>query len=49
VNRKIPVLLVQEDLAARGIDPAELIPGVTLVPQSAIAGLFAEHELVSHG
>jgi sulfur transfer complex TusBCD TusB component (DsrH family) len=47
-NRKIPVLIVQEDLAARGIDAAELIPGVTLVPQSAIAGLFVEHELVSH-
>ena|ERR1051325_1093252 len=47
-KRKIPVWVIEEDLAARGIDRSELIPGVRLLPRSALPGLCDEHALVSH-
>ena len=45
-KRKIPVCVVEEDLADRGIDRSELISGVRLVSRGAVVGMCAEHELV---
>jgi sulfur relay (sulfurtransferase) DsrF/TusC family protein len=47
-KRKIPVYIIEEDLAERGIERGELVPGVKLVSRTALPGLFAEHALVSH-
>ena len=45
-KRKIPVFVVEEDLAERGIERNELIPGVKLISRGAIPGMCAEHALV---
>lgn len=45
-GRKIPVFVVEEDLAERGIERRELVPGVRLVSRAALPGMCAEHELV---
>jgi sulfur relay (sulfurtransferase) DsrF/TusC family protein len=47
-NRKIPVYVIEEDLAERGIASDELVSGVKLVSHRALPGLFAEYEIVSH-
>ena len=47
-KRKIPVYIVSEDLAERGIEPSELVPGVKLLSRTALPGLFAEYTLVAH-
>ena len=47
-NRKIPVYVVEEDLAERGIGRDELVPGVKLLSRKALPALFAEYEIVSH-
>ena len=47
-KRKIPVYVVEEDLAERGIERGELVAGVSLVSRKALPGLFASHALVSH-
>src|SRR5678816_464791 len=41
-KRKIPVYVVAEDLADRGIESGELVPGVQLLSRTALPGLFAE-------
>jgi hypothetical protein len=45
-KRKVPVLVVEEDVMERGIERAELIPGVRLVSRAALPGIFAEHAVV---
>jgi sulfur relay (sulfurtransferase) DsrF/TusC family protein len=47
-NRKIPVYVVEEDLAERGIASNELVRGVKLLSRKALPALFAEYEIVSH-
>ena len=47
-KRKIPVYVVTEDLADRGIDQGALVPGVQLLSRAALPGLFAEYAVVSH-
>jgi hypothetical protein len=47
-NRKIPVYVVEEDLAERGIAGDELVSGVKLISNKALPGLFAEYEVISH-
>jgi len=47
-NRKIRVLVVEEDLTERGIARGELVPGVKVVSRKTLPKLFAEHALVSH-
>ena len=47
-KRKVPVFIVQEDLAERGIEQGALVPGVKLISHKMLPGLFAEHALVSH-
>ena len=47
-NRKIPVYVVEEDLAERGIESRELVPAVKLLSRKALPALFSEYEIVSH-
>lgn len=47
-NRKIPVYVVEEDLAERGIASDGLVPGVKLVSCRALPELFAEYEIILH-
>ena len=47
-KRKIPVYVVTEDLADRGIEQDELVPGVQLLSRTALPGLFGEYTLVAH-
>jgi hypothetical protein len=47
-NRRIPVYVVEEDLAERGVGREELVPRVKLVSRKALPALFAEYEMVSH-
>ena len=47
-KRKIPVYVVAEDLAERGIERSELVPGVQLLSRTVLPRLFAEYTLVAH-
>jgi len=47
-KRKIPVYVISEDLAERGIESSELVPGVQLLSRTALPGMFAEYALVAH-
>jgi hypothetical protein len=40
--------VIAEDLSDRGIESGELVAGVQLLARTALPGLFAEYELVSH-
>jgi sulfur relay (sulfurtransferase) DsrF/TusC family protein len=46
--RMIPVYVVEEDLAERGIGSDELVSGVKLLSRRALPKLFAEYEIISH-
>src|SRR6476620_4942799 len=47
-KRKIPVYLIQEDLAARGIEPHEVVAGVKLLGSKMLPKLMAEYQIVWH-
>ena len=47
-KHQIPVFVIEEDLAARGIERGELIPGGELLSSKMLPRLMAEYELVSH-
>jgi sulfur relay (sulfurtransferase) DsrF/TusC family protein len=47
-KRKIPVFVIAEDLAARGIGRDELVPGVELLSAKMLPKRMAEYEIVSH-
>ena len=47
-KRKIPVLVIQEDLAVRGIQKSELLAEVELIGIESLPALMAEFEIVSH-
>jgi sulfur relay (sulfurtransferase) DsrF/TusC family protein len=47
-TRKIPVFVIEEDLAARGIDRTELVHGVQLLSSKMLPKRMAEYEIVSH-
>ena len=47
-KRKIPVYVIEEDLAERGIVRGELVPGVKLIGRGTLPKLVAEHEVVCH-
>jgi sulfur transfer complex TusBCD TusB component (DsrH family) len=47
-KRKIPVFVIEEDLAARGIERGELVPGVHLLSAKMLPQRMAEYEIVSH-
>ena len=46
VKSGVPVHVVQEDLADRGVGDGELVPGVRLVARSGVAALFSQHDSV---
>jgi hypothetical protein len=45
-KRRIQVLAIEEDVADRGIERRELVPGIRLVPRAALPGICAEHDVV---
>jgi sulfur relay (sulfurtransferase) DsrF/TusC family protein len=47
-KRKIPVFVIEEDLAARGIEHDELVQGVQLLSSKMLPKRMAEYEIVSH-
>jgi sulfur relay (sulfurtransferase) DsrF/TusC family protein len=47
-KRSVPIFVVEEDLAARGIDKAELVAEVKTVTAKALPRLMAEYQVVSH-
>ncbi len=47
-KRKMPVFVIEEDLAVRGIGRDELIAGVKLLGSKMLPKLMAEYQLVSH-
>jgi sulfur relay (sulfurtransferase) DsrF/TusC family protein len=47
-NRRIPVFVIEEDLAERGIERRDLVAGVEFLSRRALPVLFAEYEVVSH-
>jgi hypothetical protein len=47
-KHKIPVFVIEEDLAVRGIGRGELVPGVELISSSTLPARMAEYEIVSH-
>jgi sulfur relay (sulfurtransferase) DsrF/TusC family protein len=47
-KHKIPVFVIEEDLAARGIERGELIPGVELLSSKMLPRHMTEYEVVSH-
>jgi hypothetical protein len=47
-KRKIPVFVIAEDLAERGIERGELVPGVELLSARMLPSKMAEYQLVSH-
>jgi hypothetical protein len=47
-QRKIPVYVIEEDLAARGIETHEVVPGAKLLGSKMLPKLMAEYQIVSH-
>jgi len=47
-NRAIPVYVVEEDLAERGIPTENLVAGVKIISKTVLPRLFAEYEMISH-
>ena len=47
-NRNIPVFVIEEDLAERGIERNGLVAGVEVLSRRALPVLFADYEVVSH-
>ena len=47
-KRKIPVYVIADDLAERGIEEGDLVPGVEMLSRTALGGLFADYALVNH-
>jgi len=47
-KRKIPVYVIEEDLAARGIEKSALVPGAKLLGSKMLPSLLAEYQIVSH-
>jgi sulfur relay (sulfurtransferase) DsrF/TusC family protein len=41
-------LVIEEDLAARGIERGELIPGIELISAKTLPKRMAEYDIVSH-
>jgi sulfur relay (sulfurtransferase) DsrF/TusC family protein len=47
-KRKIPVFVVEEDLAVRGIDSAQLVHGIELLSSRMLPNRMAEYDIVLH-
>jgi sulfur relay (sulfurtransferase) DsrF/TusC family protein len=48
LEKGVPVYLVEEDLAERGIDPSELVAGLKSIARRDVAKLFAEYDHIWH-
>jgi sulfur relay (sulfurtransferase) DsrF/TusC family protein len=46
LEKKIPLYVVSDDLAERGIMPSQLIPGVEQIQRSAIPKLLETHDRI---
>ncbi len=46
-KRKIPVYVVEEDVAARGIEDRDLIPGIRPLSRAKVPEMCAEYTIVS--
>jgi sulfur relay (sulfurtransferase) DsrF/TusC family protein len=44
IDKKIPLYVVSDDLAERGIPPGEIIPGVEQISRSGIVKLMESHD-----
>ena len=47
-KRKIPVFVIEEDLAVRGIERGELVAGIQLLSSKMLPKRMAEYETVLH-
>lgn len=47
-KRKIPVFVIEEDLAMRGIERSELVPGVQLLSLKMLPNRMDDYDIVSH-
>jgi intracellular sulfur oxidation DsrE/DsrF family protein len=47
-ERGVKVYAVQDDIQERGINPANCISGVQVIPKTAVGGVFEEHDQVWH-
>jgi len=47
-KRKMTVYVIAEDVADRGIEHGELVPGIELISSSALPALCEAHTIVSH-
>jgi intracellular sulfur oxidation DsrE/DsrF family protein len=48
VAKGVPVSVVSEDLAERGLTQADLVPGLELVPRAGVPDLFEKFDQVWH-
>jgi intracellular sulfur oxidation DsrE/DsrF family protein len=48
VGKGVPVFVVEEDLAERGIDRDEVVSGLELVPRKSVPKLVASYDQVWH-
>ena len=47
-TRQIPVFIIEEDLDERGIDRADLVPGVQLMSAKQLPQRMGGYDLISH-
>jgi sulfur relay (sulfurtransferase) DsrF/TusC family protein len=47
-NRRIPVFVIEEDLAARGIERGDLVPGVELLSSRLLPMQMGNYDIVTH-
>jgi sulfur relay (sulfurtransferase) DsrF/TusC family protein len=47
-KRRIPVFVIEEDLAARGIERGELVSGIELLSAKMLPKRMADYEIVFH-
>ena len=47
-KRKIPVFVIEEDLAARGIAPGELVADVELLSARMLPSRMVEYDIITH-
>lgn len=47
-NRKIPVYLVEEDVADRGIERTELVAGIQFVARKSLGKMMGDYAVVNH-
>jgi len=47
-TKGVPVYVLSEDLAERGLEAGDLVPGLERVARDGLPGLFAAHDQVWH-